>query len=533
MNETQLSNWEFLFVPNYNDNLLPVSSSRLSLSSGKEEKFPYIMLPPINDIEESKHSQRKRRNFENTKKGISVAYYVYKNMYWLLKPNSTKLLNSYVIGTTINSPNNNIYFKNNSTVKIILNHMRKKNIDNVTCVYWDKTNFIWSGNGCYVEHTNQDYTVCACNHLTNFAILIDVRGDELITLNEGTSDALELISIFGCALSVLFLFVSILIFQCLPSIHSERIYIHRNLCITLLAAELTFIIGIHRTFPETGCKVVAIILHYLFLSSFCWMLVEGCELYRLLIKVFEPDESYMTYYYTFSLLFPGIIVAFSGGFGWKNYGTYDYCWINAKSGLIWTFVGPIIGIIIINICILFIALKVVLSVRSRDRKTGNKIMGWLKGSSTLLCLLGITWVFGFLSAIEKIEPIFTFIFTILNSLQGIFIFIFHILLNEKIQKALIKSSIRLSFIFRKSKISPLNSGTTSNNTSTTNNEINNKNASLTLWQKIKLSISKENNDDEEGTMNSINQMPSNLINSCKNSLNISLKSINNDSIING
>ncbi|CEF71551.1 Cirl [Strongyloides ratti] len=508
MNESQLTNWEFLFIPNYNDNFVTTSYSHSLLPSVIEKTFPYVMLPSMNDIEESSLFKRKRRNFEITKKELSVAYYVYKNMYWLLKPNSTKMLNSYVIGTTINSPNNNIYFKNNSTVKIILNHMRKKNIDNVTCVYWDKKNFIWSTYGCYVDYTNIDYTVCACNHLTNFAILIDVRGDELITLNNGTSDALELISIFGCALSVLFLFVSILIFQFLPSIHSERVYIHRNLCITLLASELTFIIGIHRTFPENGCKIVAIILHYLFLSSFCWMLVEGCELYRLLIKVFEPDESYMNYYYTFSILFPGIIVAFSGGFGWKNYGTYDYCWINAKSGLIWTFVGPIIGIIIINICVLFIALKVVLSIRSRDRKTGNKIMGWLKGSSTLLCLLGITWVFGFLSAIKKIEPIFTFIFTILNSLQGVFIFIFHILLNEKIQKALIKNSIRLSSIFRKSKVSQFNNGTTSNNTSiTNNNEISSKNTSSSLWKKIKISLSKDSDEDDEGTIHSINQIP--------------------------
>uniref|UniRef100_A0A0N5C4T4 EGF-like domain-containing protein n=1 Tax=Strongyloides papillosus TaxID=174720 RepID=A0A0N5C4T4_STREA len=537
MNQSQLSNWEFLYIPDYKDINITINNRAL-FTSEVETKFPYIQLPSINDIEDTNKLQQYGRDFfKNTTKEISVAYYVYKNIYWLLKPNSTKLLNSHVIGTTVNSPNDNIYFKNNSTVKIILNHMRKNNIDNVTCVYWDKDKLTWSDNGCYVHETNTDYTICACNHLTNFAILIDIIGDELITLNQEASDALELISIFGCALSVLFLFVSILIFQCLPSIHSERVYIHRNLCITLLAAELTFIIGIHRTSSYSGCKTVAILLHYLFLSSFCWMLVEGCELYRLLIKVFEPDESHMNYYYLFSLLFPGIIVGFSGGFGWKHYGTYKYCWIDTSSGFIWAFVGPIIIVVIVNIFILFIALKVVLSVRSRDRKTGSKIMGWIKGSSTLLCLLGITWVFGFLSAIKSVEPIFTFIFTILNSLQGIFIFIFHILLNEKIQKALIKSSIRMSSIFRKPKISSMDNGTNSNNTIMShNNKISQtKETTLSLWQKIKLSLNSEIEEDGDGTIyNSIDQIPSNTITSSKNSLNVSLQNINDhsNSIIN-
>uniref|UniRef100_A0A0N4Z3Y6 C-type lectin domain-containing protein n=1 Tax=Parastrongyloides trichosuri TaxID=131310 RepID=A0A0N4Z3Y6_PARTI len=498
MNESELLNWEFLYIPDYRD-LTSVSGRNLFVSTS-QVSFPYIQLPSIEDIQNTIF-RRKRNSLQNDTMQLNVAYYLYKNMYWLLKPNSTKILNSHVIGTTINSPNESVYFKNNNTVKITLKHIRKNNIENVTCVYWDKKKLIWNTSGCYVYETNLESTICACNHLTNFAILVDVRGDELNTLSQGAADALELISIFGCALSVIFLVVSIIIFQCLPSIHTERIYIHRNLCITLLTAELTFIIGIHRTASESGCRAVAILLHFLFLSAFCWMLVEGCELYRLLVKVFEPDETHMHYYYAFSVFFPAIVVAFSAGFGWKNYGTFDYCWIDAKSGLIWTFIGPIIFIILVNVIILFIALKVVLSVRSRDRKTGSKIMGWLKGSSTLLCLLGITWVFGFISAIRKVEPIFTFVFTILNSLQGIFIFVLHILLNDKIQKALIKCCLQKAAIFKKSDI-------TNNHTKISET----RQTSLTLWQKIKLSILNElDNYSEE--INSTNEIPSSNTNS--------------------
>ena len=38
---------------------------------------------------------------------------------------------------------------------------------------------------------------------------------------------------------------------------------------------------------QGGCAFVAALLHYLFLSAFCWMLCEGIMLYLLLIVVFS------------------------------------------------------------------------------------------------------------------------------------------------------------------------------------------------------------------------------------------------------
>lgn len=38
---------------------------------------------------------------------------------------------------------------------------------------------------------------------------------------------------------------------------------------------------------QGGCLFVALLLHYLFLSAFCWMLCEGIMLYLLLVVVFS------------------------------------------------------------------------------------------------------------------------------------------------------------------------------------------------------------------------------------------------------
>lgn len=45
-------------------------------------------------------------------------------------------------------------------------------------------------------------------------------------------------------------------------------------------------------------------------------------------------------------------------------------------------------------------------------------LGWLKGSAMLLCLFGTTWSFGFLSAVDILQPFVSIIFSVLNSLQA-------------------------------------------------------------------------------------------------------------------
>lgn len=57
----------------------------------------------------------------------------------------------------------------------------------------------------------------------------------------------------------------------------------------------------------------------------------------------------------------------------------------------------------------------------------------LKAAAVLLPLLGLTWIFGFLAVnapgTETVSYVFTYLFTIVNSCQGVLLFIFHCLLN--------------------------------------------------------------------------------------------------------
>lgn len=58
----------------------------------------------------------------------------------------------------------------------------------------------------------------------------------------------------------------------------------------------------------------------------------------------------------------------------------------------------------------------------------------VRGAFTVMVLLGVTWVFGPV-AINESKIVFNYLFTILNSLQGFFIFVFRCLLNTEARSA--------------------------------------------------------------------------------------------------
>jgi len=68
----------------------------------------------------------------------------------------------------------------------------------------------WSDEGCRVETTNQTHTTCQCDHLTNFAVLMDVRATYLPPPHQM---ALQIITYIGCIISVVCLLLAIVTFQ--------------------------------------------------------------------------------------------------------------------------------------------------------------------------------------------------------------------------------------------------------------------------------------------------------------------------------
>ena len=114
------------------------------------------------------------------------------------------------------------------------------------------------------------------------------------------------------------------------SMHNIRTYIHINLCISLGIAQLTFVAGVGSTGDPVPihCQVVAVLLHYLFLVSFMWMLMEGVVLYVILIKVFVTNTK--RYVIAFTVTSYGLPLLYLGlltlplGFALPTQSNYGY-----------------------------------------------------------------------------------------------------------------------------------------------------------------------------------------------------------------
>lgn len=78
-------------------------------------------------------------------------------------------------------------------VKISLRHLNENMTDPV-CVFWDLEDHGWSNVGCEVVTTNSSVTVCQCDHLTSFALLMRPKvTSSLATFFNNLSSRLDVI----------------------------------------------------------------------------------------------------------------------------------------------------------------------------------------------------------------------------------------------------------------------------------------------------------------------------------------------------
>ncbi|XP_045390269.1 adhesion G-protein coupled receptor D1 [Lemur catta] len=296
---------------------------------------------------------------------------------------------------------------------------------------------VWSNQGCARVGGNLTYSSCRCTHLTNFAILMQVVPLEL---TRGHQVALSSISYVGCSVSVLCLAATLATFALLSSVstmRNQRYHIHANLSCAMLVAQVLLLASFRLEPGTTLCRAMAVLLHYFLLSSFAWMLVEGLHLYSMVVKVFGSEDSKHLYYYGMGWGFPLLICVISMASAMDSYGTSDNCWLSLRSGAIWAFVAPALSVIVVNVGILVAVTRVISQISADNYKIHGDPSAFkltAKAVAVLLPILGTSWVFGVLAVNDR-ALVFQYAFAVLNSLQGLFIFLFHCLLNSEVRAA--------------------------------------------------------------------------------------------------
>uniref|UniRef100_A0A670ZV88 Adhesion G protein-coupled receptor D1 n=1 Tax=Pseudonaja textilis TaxID=8673 RepID=A0A670ZV88_PSETE len=293
------------------------------------------------------------------------------------------------------------------------------------CAFLDYSNGsgVWSNQGCVRDGGDLNYSTCLCNHLTNFAILMQVVP---LTLTNGHKVALSSISYAGCSISIFCLTITLVTFAILSSvstIRNQRYHIHANLSFAVLVAQILLLISFQFDPGTVPCKTLAILLHFFFLSTFAWMLVEGIHLYSMVIKVFGSEQNKLLYYYGIGWGCPFFICVISATTSVESYGEVNNCWLSLESGAIWAFVAPALFIIVVNICILIAVTRVISRISAENYKVrgeANAFKLTAKAVAVLLPILGSSWIFGVLAVNDR-ALVFQYMFAIFNSLAHVFL----------------------------------------------------------------------------------------------------------------
>lgn len=206
------------------------------------------------------------------------------------------------------------------------------------------------------------------------------------------------------------------------------------LMLSLIFAQTLFLCSNQAVSNAIACKVMAICVHYFFLSSFSWMNVIAFDLFTTFSHSFAPTRaasnsskrfySYSSYGWLVPFTITTIAVVLDLSYAEVNgfrpgYGE-GICWITSRNALLLFFVGPLAVFKLFDVvgflCTWFHI--------SRTKQQGLKARKQNDSSCWLyfkLCMvMGLTWLFAFVAILMN-NTVMWYLFIVFNTLQGVVI----------------------------------------------------------------------------------------------------------------
>ncbi|XP_062267964.1 adhesion G-protein coupled receptor F3-like [Platichthys flesus] len=347
------------------------------------------------------------------------------------KPTSTVLHNLLLIVTKNSS----------SSTEITMDFPIKKlnNAQKLHCVFWDTNIKDWSETGCRVErdsnHSDGNHTLCKCNHLTSFAVLMSKSDTPNLDL--------DTITYVGLAVSICSLVILLIIEALVWSVvvKTDLSYFRHtalvNIAVFLLLADCSFLASMS---PENlsahWCLILTLCKHLFYLAMFSWMLCMSVMLTHRLIFVFSPLRKTVFMFlssivgYGCPVLIVGISYVYFR-YNEKEYYNKKTCWLvfdGTLDGSLYAFLLPVGTVIFTNLFSMAVVIFTLLKSsapdgsKSDERETFKSIIRVL---IFLTPVFGVTWGIGFILQIfnkdHEAYPFLEYSFTIINSFQGFFV----------------------------------------------------------------------------------------------------------------
>uniref|UniRef100_A0A4W5JP73 Uncharacterized protein n=1 Tax=Hucho hucho TaxID=62062 RepID=A0A4W5JP73_9TELE len=312
-----------------------------------------------------------------------------------------------------------------------------------SCQFFNFSTNEFHQDGCTTEwKRHEGRVVCSCDHLTYFAVLMVSP-----SISESDQEILSYITLIGCSLSLFFLVITIVLYATQRGAGTDiSLKVHINLSVALILLNLHFLPSqqVAALSSSGPCIYVAVLLHYSLLATFTWTAIEGFHLYLLLVRVFNIYVR--RYLLKLSLVgwgFPAVIVIVIAVIDKDTYSRVTLhpsktngravvmCYLSNDVIKLVTTVGLFGLVFVFNLGMLAVTMRRLKSLRTgqmsgekgRARRDTCTVLG-------ITCLLGITWGIIFFSFGQLTTP-GLYLFCVLNSLQGFFIFLWFFVFKWK------------------------------------------------------------------------------------------------------
>lgn len=298
------------------------------------------------------------------------------------------------------------------------------------CVFWDYHLFQhaggWSDKGCQARAADGSIaTQCICQHLTAFSVLMS-------RYPVPECPVLKHLSRVGLSTSILALLVCLGVYRLVwRAVVQNKVAFFRhaalfNMAICLLIADTWFLVSsvFLAGTQDVLCLAIAFLCHFFYLATFFWMLAQALLLAHQLLFVFHhlSKSLVLSLMVTLGYLCPLGLAGVTLGLYLPRgqYLSEDTCWLDWKSGAIYTFVGPVLTIVGVNGLVLATTVLKLLRPSLSEGPPAEKrqaLTGVLKALLILTPIFGITWGLGLVTMTEETSVVPHYIFVTLNTFQ--------------------------------------------------------------------------------------------------------------------
>ncbi|XP_064627800.1 uncharacterized protein LOC135487688 [Lineus longissimus] len=253
----------------------------------------------------------------------------------------------------------------------------------------------------------------------------------------GVSLARTVITVAGLSLSLLCLAFTLLTYCVFANLRTLPGLLLMNLCTTLALSQLLSLIAIDKTSNPNACEIIAIIIHFFWLSTFFWMNAIAFNMMWTFTAKLTPIREHPNYkalvlYTLYAYGVPACVVVISIllehrellAIGYRPIPAYTklYCWLSEGDGVLYAFIIPV-GLLTTSNIILFTITSLsifwtrkIAQQAKRDPKNRRQFMIYIRLSS----LMGSTWIIVFVGVFYGHVAIWCLL-DLFNSLTGVYI----------------------------------------------------------------------------------------------------------------